>query len=546
MILRTSYRISAAAILIACSGTIAHAGAPVVETPAPSIGVESGATNFRSSRWIADRGVISNTGETIAQVNDLIIDRGTGRIDYLVLKTNTTFGLGGRAVIVPYADFRWDPAAGKDRFVLASTAEQLKALPEYTPESWSALKDSSSGSEDELHRRLAADVAAPSDPYAGSLTAAKKMHLEGKIRSVDRVQTSTFGEQTQVTVEAADVSTKNVALGPSWFVNSSGAAPMRGDKVVIDALELPRDPDQLFAAVESRIGDRSLRLRDSNGGAAWTKGTVESDGHTYSSSYSRSVLASTIYGATVDCRGNECGKVADLIVESQSGTVAFLSIDPNQNFLGIGDTKRLVPWSVASFALAGVIRMDASKEMVLASPETPANAAAMNSGTHLDRAYKAYDTKAPRYERRSVGAISANPSDNPAKRSGGSMGERAGDNAGGWGRNGTILSSIEPGTARTITGTVVNVTETAVEKGVHPARQVTLKIAGASEEVVLLGPEWYLAKQKTQCAPGDVITLQAVRTQINSKPHWIARSMKHKDSQMVLINDDNVPMWSRP
>jgi hypothetical protein len=43
-----------------------------------------------------------------------------------------------------------------------------------------------------------------------------------------------------------------------------------------------------------------------------------------------------------------------------------------------------------------------------------------------------------------------------------------------------------------------------------------------------------------------VITLQAVRTQINSKPHWIARSMKHKDSQMVLINDDNVPMWSRP
>lgn len=529
MLLRTSYQLSAVAILIACSGTIGLAAAPTVETGAPSIRADQAATEFRSARWIAERGVINSSGDKIAQVTDLIIERGTGRVDYLVLKTDTTFGLGGRAVLVPYADFRWDPA-GKDRLVLASTAEQLKALPEYTPKSWAELKESSGGSEDELHRRLASDVAASSDPYAGGLTSAKKMHIEGKIRSVDRVQTSTFGEQTQVTVEAADGSTKNVTLGPSWFVNSSGAAPMRGDTVVIDALELPRDPDQLFAAVESRIGDRSLKLRDSNGAAAWTKGTVESDGHTYSSSYSRSVLASTIYGATVDCRGNECGKVADMIVESQTGTVAFLSIDPNQNFLGIGDTKRLVPWSVASSALSGTIRLDASKEMVLASPETPSNASTLNSGNHLERAYKAYDTKAPRYERRSSAA-------SPAAMS---------DNAGGWGRGGAVLSGIESGSARTITGTVVTVAETTVDKGVQPARAVTLKVAGANEEVVILGPEWYLAKQKIQCKPGDVITLQAVRTQVNSKPHWIARSMKHKDSQMVLISDDNVPTWARP
>lgn len=544
MLLRTSTQISAAAILIACSGTVANATAPVTETGAPSITADANTTNFRSSRWIAERGVINNTGDTIANVTDLIIDRGTGRIDYLVLKTDTTFGLGGRTVIVPYGDFRWDPA-GKDRLVLASTAEQLKALPEYTPKSWAELKDTSAGTEDELHRRLAADTAAPSDPYAGGLTAAKKMHLEGTIRSVDRVSTSTFGEQTQVTVEAADGSTKNVTLGPSWFVNSSGAAPMRGDKVVIDALELPRDPDQLFAAVESRIGDRSLKLRDAKGNAAWTKGTVESDGHAYSSSYSRSVLASSIYGATVDCRGNACGKVADLIVESQSGTVAFLSIDPNQNFLGIGDTKRLVPWSVANFALNGTVRLDASKEMVIASPETPANTNTLNSGNHLERAYKAYDTKAPRYEHRQSAANPVLEGNPPAVRSAGTPTDRAGDNAGGWGRTGTILTGIDSGSARTISGTVVSVSETSVERGSQPARVVNLKLADGSEESVILGPEWYLARQRVQCAAGDPVTLQVVRTQINAKPHWIARSMKHKDSQMPLIGDDNYPAWSR-
>jgi len=120
MLLRTSYQISAVTILIACAGTIAHAGAPTVEAGAPSITADTGATVFRSSRWIAERGVISNTGEAIANVTDIIIDRGTGRIDYLVLKTNTTFGLGGRMVLVPYPEFRLDPAS-KDRFVLASS-----------------------------------------------------------------------------------------------------------------------------------------------------------------------------------------------------------------------------------------------------------------------------------------------------------------------------------------------------------------------------------------------------------------------------------------
>lgn len=544
MLLRTTSQISAVAILIACAGTIAHAGAPAVETAAPSMTAESGGTNFRSSRWIADRGVISNTGDTIATVTDLIIDRGTGRIDYLVLTTDTTFGLGGRAVLVPYADFRWDPAS-KDRLVLASTAAELKVLPEYTPKSWSELKQTSADSEDALHRRLAADAAAPSDPYAGGLTAAKKMHLEGKIRSVDRVQTSTFGEQTQVTIEAADGSTKNVTLGPSWFVNSSAAAPMRGDMVVIDALELPRDPDQLFAAVECRSGDRSIKLRDAKGNPTWTKGTVESDGQTYSSSFSRSVLASSIYGATVDCRGNECGKVADLIVESQSGTVAFLSIDPNQNFLGIGDTKRLVPWSVASFALNGTVRLDASKEMILASSETPASANALNSGNHIERAYKAYDTKAPRYERRRSAATPGGRNDTPGVRSSGTPDDRAGENAGGWGRNGTILSGIDRGSTQTLAGTVVSVAESSVERGSQPARVVTIKLANGTEETVILGPEWYLVKQKIQCSAGDAVSFQAVRTQINSKPHWIARSMKHKDTQMPLIGDDNYPAWSR-
>ncbi len=189
--------------------------------------------------------------------------------------------------------------------------------------------------------------------------------------------------------------------------------------------------------------------------------------------------------------------------------------------------------------------MDASKEMILASPEAPANASSLNSGNHLERAHKAYDTKAPRYERRHSAATQGQPGGGPGVRTTDAPTDRAGDNAGGWGRSGGILSGIDRSSARTITGTVVKVAETNVERGAQPARVVTLKLADGSEESVILGPEWYLAKQKMQCAAGDAVTLQAVRTQIQAKPHWIACSMKHKDSQMPLIGEDNYPAWSR-
>lgn len=64
--------------------------------------------------------VVNNNGEEIAKVSDLILDRGSGRIEYIVIKTGTTFGLGGRAVAIPYGSFQWG-SAGEDRFVLAST-----------------------------------------------------------------------------------------------------------------------------------------------------------------------------------------------------------------------------------------------------------------------------------------------------------------------------------------------------------------------------------------------------------------------------------------
>lgn len=515
------------AILLALSaGAAAPAVAQSSDIPARQTAAADAAVDFRSCHWLSDRKVVNNNGEEIADVSDLILDRGAGRIEYVVVKTGTTFGMGGKSIAIPYDSFDWETGS-KDRFVLASTAEQLKQFPEYTPEGWKAMKEFKKDDKNALREHFASGAPSPSDPYAGSLDTAKPMRVEGEITSVERVRTSTYGEQVQITVKSADGTSKKIALGPSWYINGTSAPPMRGDKVVVDTLALPRDPDQLLAGTHLKSGDHSLHLRETDGSPAWSLKSVESGGQTYSTPYSRYLVLSDLTGMKVDCRGNETGTVNDVILDRNSGEIAFLSIDPNQNFLGISDTKRLIPWSVATVMLDGTMRIDASKEMVLASPETPSDLSTLNTGPVGDRAYKAFGVPARRMETRRP-ISSAHYDSNNA-----------------WAAHGPIIRTLEPASTKTFEGKVIDISEVTFEKGVQPARAVKVRLAadGGGDEVILLGPSWYMENQKDICHTGDMVKVEASRATIDGRQHWLARSVDCKDSRVVLLDDHNSPAW---
>ncbi len=497
-----------------------------IPAPNDSTAIAQG-VDFRSASWLRDRSVVNNNAEEIANVSELILDRGSGRIEYIVVKTGTTLGMGGRAVAIPFASFGWE-SAGKDRFLLASTSEQLKQFPEYTAESWKALRDASKDDKSTLRQRLATDAALPNDPYAGNLDTAKKIRIEGEITNVERVRTSTFGEHVVITVNTADGTPRNITLGPSWYVNGSLAAPMRGEKVVVETLVLPRDPDRLLAATHYTSGDRELHLRDSDGTPAWALKAVEANGRQYSTSHSRYLLLSELPGVKIDSRGEECGKVHDIILDRNSGEIAFLSIDPNENFLGLKDTKRLVPWSVATVTLDGNVRIDASKEMILASPETPKEVDALNHGTTAEQAYKAYRVPAPRFRAPAPVSVVV-----PAK-----------DSA--WSAKGPIITAIEKDSVRTFECKVLEVTQASFGGGVQPAQAIKVRTGGDadSDETILLGPAWYLDNQKPVCKAGDTVKLAACRTTIDGKRYWMARSIDCKDARVVLISTDNAPAWA--
>ncbi len=260
---------------------------------------------------------------------------------------------------------------------------------------------------------------------------------------------------------------------------------------------LPRDPDQLLAATEFRNTQNTLQLRGSDGSPAWALKTVESGGQHYSTPYSRYLLLSDLPGKKIDCRGNDLGKVHEIILDRHSGDIAFLSVDPNQNFLGINDTKRLVPWSVATVMLDGTVRIDASKEMVLASPETPSDPTKLNGGAYAERVYNAFNVPAPSFDAPKQ-VSTATPLNNEA-----------------WNARGSVIASIERDSAKTFEGSVIDTKEMTFDNGLQPARAIMVRLDGNNngEETILVGPSWYMANQK----PGRAAPATSSRLMLDAR-----------------------------
>lgn len=483
---------------------------------------DAGPADYRSTKWLASRDIVGADGrDKIAGATDLIIDRGSGRIAYVVAKTGAVLGLGGKSIAVPYEAFEWNGA--DEKFRLSATKEQLAQFPEFDADEWSAMLESRQGKGSALYERLSGETTAYTDPYAGAFKDSKRERVEGQVKRVDRVEMG--GVEHTVLVVDTGAGERRVTLGPSWYVSGGAFHPTRGDKVVVETYALPRDDVRVASRIES--GDRRLAFRDKEGAPLWSMRSVESSGKTYASAAWRFALESTLRGAKADCHGAECGKVDDLIANRESGWIEFVSLDPNENFLGIGDTKRLVPWSIVSVAADGSVRIDTSKEMALASPETPSELATMNTGPQAEGAYRAYQVSPPERRRattREREPISGGPDTNAA-----------------WRKDGPILSSMDASTDRTLRGTVVSSRTIPFDNGVPAAQAVVVKTSDG-EETVIVGPTWYMARQSYAWKQGGPVTLEVRRVRINDKPYWIARSGEHEGAALRTWDGDR-PAW---
>jgi hypothetical protein len=100
--------------------TARPASAPSMMPPGAQM---TSAPDFRSGRWMSSRPVVNANNESIADASEFILDRGSARVAYIVVKTGSFLGMGGRSVAIPFTSFGWETG---DRLVLNVTPEQLK------------------------------------------------------------------------------------------------------------------------------------------------------------------------------------------------------------------------------------------------------------------------------------------------------------------------------------------------------------------------------------------------------------------------------------
>ncbi|MDZ4753147.1 MAG: PRC-barrel domain-containing protein [Phycisphaerae bacterium] len=300
--------------------------------------------------------VQASTNDTIAEIDDLIIDRGSGRIAAVLVDVD---GVSGNRAVDP----RQLRSTGQPNKLVFTADTDLRSGADFDRATWFGTKTSEwtkgrSTDEQSMHN----------DPYRVH-SSSSYQKVKGRVESVETIREHD-SEFTVVTLRDGDTLRK-VIVGPAWYVRSTDAVPYRGETLEYEVGESTGTKDldgEYVVAVRGNRNNKPTEYRANDGTARWTT-TTASGGANDEGFKSRYIMLSDLKGKNVMSRGQRCGEIEDLYVDLGNWDVPVAAIDPDQNFLGIADTIRLVPFSLIMIPTTGPIQVDATKEMVLAAPK---------------------------------------------------------------------------------------------------------------------------------------------------------------------------------
>lgn len=117
---------------------------------------------------------------------------------------------------------------------------------------------------------------------------------------------------------------------------------------------------------------------------------------------------------------------------------------------------------------------------------------------------------------------------------------RGGD---GWGPQGGYGRMYDVNTVESLAGKVTSVEEIAPREGRGPGVHLALETE-AGTIPIHLGPVWYISRQDTEIAAGDMIEVKGSRVTIDDKPAIIAAEIYKNGYVLILRDGDGIPAWS--
>lgn len=340
---------------------------------------------FASADKLRGSTVENAAKKNIGTISDLIIDRGSGAVTYVVLNAGGFLGIGSKKVVIPFSSFGWSQA--DQALTLETTVENAKLWNEFDEKTWS-------GTEESLSSRLGRDYYRTPQNYYPSAASSDDTHIKGTVTRVDRrAIPGSATEEIVVTVRTSDGREQEVVLGPSYYVSNNANAVYRDAPIDVRVSRMDRNGSPVVVARSYNANSKDTNLYDDSGKAhwwSWKSTPAQPIGYPF-------LLNSEVDGKHISARGEKCGKIDDLIVETGTGRVAFVSIDPDQNVLGIADTKRLVPWGVITLITTDGVSVDSTKAMITSAPETPKDLAMLSGDSRYQNIYQSYGISEPYY-----------------------------------------------------------------------------------------------------------------------------------------------------
>jgi len=504
-----------AALLISMS-----AGLPVMAATQPDRDAQRLQTQraqyplrFASSSTLLGSDLKNPKNETIGSVEDFIVDRGSGRIAYAVIQSGDVLGLGGKSFALPYE--RLDYVASTESYLAALTEEQIERQTEFLPENWTDLSHTTWM--EKMDGWVSGEDRDAQERFRKAASSKDRVEIDGTVADVTRVD-GEHGESAVLRVLGKDGSAHEVVLGPTWYVMGSDRTPMRGDPVEVTAVKC----DGATHAMSVEVNGQTKHYRAPNGDAQWSASNLD---------LPRYVLLSDLIGRSIETGGTTSGEVQRALIEAGSGRIAFIGMDPNENFLGLADTIVLVPWSVFRVG-AESLALDANQQAVERAMAWPEDISTLNVRGTATGAYAAFGAEMPEFKPSRGGSSwdESHDREGSAKRSGDA-----------WSRDSALVRTFANGNQETIEGRFRGVSTESVVRGAPDAMVLRVETSDGVRDVIL-GPDWYASKQNIMLREGDPITVVGRSATLNGRSWMSAWTVSHGTDSWSFWND-STPVW---
>jgi sporulation protein YlmC with PRC-barrel domain len=454
--------------------------------------------------------IVNDKGERLGTVADIVLTPERDAVNYVVLSHGGTWGMGEKYFAVPWSQFgiQAGEKGGKEKLLVLKniTAQELDNAKGFDKDHWPTVASENwLGSERDINRN---PEQTPSTNSAVRLLAYPEQENQGV--------TDANGDQGLFTAPAS-----GEYANPEGTVTREPPASRR---------------DESAQATEPGRGSSP------NTGRSGIIGRDDTSANAAPVGIDRLRLSKVLGTKIENPKGEDLGKLDNVMIDVREGKVAFGIVSLRSGFLGLNKDYVAVPWSALDLtSQPGIAKLDADKETLTAM--------AFNKDNFPNLADPQYSRQL--YERFHATPYSETLGYVPGE-------EKPSDNAPAPGMTAPKtenpptpqviadkhVMAYNPNTVRTIRGTVQSIDTHRIKGTSMEELRLHVKADDGKMMIVHVGPRSYVDRQNISFHPGDAVTITGSLTKAGRHEALVASQIQTADKTLSLRDQSGKPLWN--